>query len=153
MVDVRLFRDLQLEPVKAIDERGQMTAAAGPFAGLPIEEARAKIIAELEAKGSVEKVESIQHMTPLCERSRTPVEFLSMEAWYLKQLEYREALRKVAAEMSFHPGRHRQLVLDWMDSLTIDWPISRRRYYHTEIPLWYCEACGEVLVPTPGPDY
>ena len=93
MVDVRLFRELQLEPVKAIDEQGRMTKAAGPYAGLPVEEARAKVLKGLEAQGLVEKVEAIQHQTPICERSRTPVEFLSSEAWYLEQLDFREALR------------------------------------------------------------
>ncbi len=153
MVDVRLFRDLRLDPVKAIDADGRMTAAAKGYAGLRIEEAREKVLSDLGAEGLVEKVESIQHMTPICERSRTPVEFLSMEAWYLKQLEFRDDVRRLAAEMEFHPPRHRQLLLDWVNSLTIDWPVSRRRYYHTEIPLWYCEACGEVLVPEPGPYY
>jgi valyl-tRNA synthetase len=153
MVDVRLFRELQLEPVKAIDEQGRMTKAAGPFAGLPVEEARAKVLQALQAYGVLEKVEPIQHKTPLCERSRTPVEFLSSEAWYLKQLDHREALRRIAHEMEFHPPRHRQLLLDWIDSLTIDWPVSRRRYYHTEIPLWYCRKCGLALVPEPGKYY
>lgn len=153
IVDVRLFRELQLEPVKAIDDKGRMTQAAGRFAGLPVEEARVAIVASLEELGIVERTESIQHMTPLCERSRTPVEFLSQEAWYLKQLEFRDDLRTLAADMAFHPPRHRQLLLDWMDSLTIDWPVSRHRYYHTEIPLWYCASCGEVLAPEPGPYY
>jgi len=153
MVDVRLFRDLRLEPVKAIDEKGRMTDAAKAYAGLPVEKARDGIITDLGAAGLVEKAESIQHMTPICERSRTPVEFLSMEAWYLKQLEFRDDVRRLAAEMEFHPPRHRQLLLDWVDSLTIDWPISRRRYYHTEIPLWTCASCGEVLAPEPGPYY
>src|SRR5439155_990603 len=62
-------------------------------------------------------------------------------------------LRRLAAEMEFRPTRHRQLVLDWIDSLTIDWPISRLRYYHTEIPLWYCKKCGETLAPPPGKYY
>ena len=153
MVDVRLFRELQLEPVKAIDEKGRMTSAANAYAGLRIEQAREKIVSDLQAQGLVEKVESIQHKTPICERSRTPVEFLSMEAWYLKQLEFREDLLGLAAEMEFHPPRHRQLLLDWIQALSIDWPVSRRRYYHTEIPLWYCASCGEVLAPEPGPYY
>ncbi len=150
LVDVRLFRDLQLDPVKAIDEQGRMTKVAGPFAGLPVEEARAKVLQALQAKGLLEKTEAIQHKTPICERSRTPVEFLSQDAWYLKQLDHREALRRIALEMAFHPPRHRQLLLDWIDSLTIDWPVSRRRYYHTEIPLWYCKKCGLALAPRAG---
>jgi len=153
MVDVRLFRELQLEPVKAIDERGRMTAAAGPYAGLKAEAARERVLADLQSAGLLEKVASIQHQTPLCERSRTPVEFLSSEAWYLKQLEFRDALKRSAEAMEFHPPRHRQLLLDWIDSLTIDWPVSRRRYYHTEIPLWYCKQCGLAMVPKPGKYY
>ncbi len=55
--------------------------------------------------------------------------------------------------MDFRPPRHRQLLHDWIDGLTIDWPISRRRYYHTEIPLWYCNKCGDILAPPPGKYY
>ena len=153
LVDVRLFRELQLDPVKAIDERGRMTAAAGPYAGLRVDPAREAVLKDLESKGALEKVQSILHKTPLCERSRTPVEFLLTEAWYLKQLEFRPALERVVGEMAFHPPRHRQLLLDWIASLTIDWPVSRHRYYHTEIPLWTCGKCKLVLVPKPGPYY
>jgi len=43
-VDLQLFRELRLEPVKAIDERGRMTEAAGRLKGLKVETARAKAI-------------------------------------------------------------------------------------------------------------
>src|SRR5439155_24779074 len=89
----------------------------------------------------------------ICSRSLNPIEFISSDAWYLKQLDFREDLKHLAHEMEFRPARHRQLVLDWMESLTIDWPISRRRFYHTEIPLWYCKKCGETLAPHPGKYY
>jgi valyl-tRNA synthetase len=152
-VDLMLFRDLRLEPVKAIDEKGRMTEAAGPLKGLNVEKARSRVIELLRAEGAVEKAESIEHQTPICSRSLNPIEFLSSDAWYLKQLEFRDDLKRLAHEMEFQPPRHRQLLLDWIDSLSIDWPISRRRYYHTEIPLWYCKACGEVLAPPPGKYY
>ena len=153
MVDLQLFREMRLEPVKAIDERGRLTEAAGPLMGLKIEAARAKAIELLRERGALEKEEPIQHKTPICSRSLNPIEFLSSDAWYLKQLEFRDDLKGLAREMEFRPARHRQLLLDWIDGLTIDWPISRRRYYHTEIPLWYCKACGETLAPTPGRYY
>ena len=152
-VDLVLFRDLRLEPVKAVDERGRMTDEAGPLRGLKVEPARAKVVELLRAEGVLERTEPITHKTPICSRSLNPIEFLSSDAWYLKQIEIRGALKGRVGEMEFHPSRHRQLLLDWIDSLTIDWPISRRRYYHTEIPLWYCKACGETLAPPPGDYY
>ncbi len=152
-VDLMLFRELRLEPVRAIDERGRMTEAAGELKGLKIEAAREKAIELLRAHGALEKVEPLAHKTPICSRCHTPIEFISSDAWYLRQLEFREELKKLAAAMEFRPSRHRQLLLDWMEGLTIDWPISRRRYYHTEIPLWYCKGCGEVLAPPPGKYY
>jgi len=102
MVDVRLFREFQLEPVKAIDERGRMTDAAGRYAGMEVERAREAVLADLKSAGFLEKLEQVEHQTPLCERSRTPVEFLVSEAWYLKQLEFRDRLRTLANEMEFH---------------------------------------------------
>ena len=152
-VDLMLFRELRLEPVKAIDEHGCMTEAAGDLKGLKVEAARDKAIELLKAHNALEKVEPLQHKTPICSRCHTPIEFISSDAWYLKQLEFREELKKLAAAMDFQPPRHRQLLLDWIDSLTIDWPISRRRYYHTEIPLWTCKGCGEILAPPPGKYY
>ncbi len=152
-VDLMLFRELRLEPVKAIDERGRMTDAAGPLKGLKVEAARDRAIEQLKAQGALEKVEPLQHKTPICSRCQTPIEFISSDAWYLKQLEFRDELKRLANAMEFRPRRHRQLLLDWIDALTIDWPISRRRYYHTEIPVWYCKGCGEALAPPPGKYY
>src|SRR5438034_6822888 len=129
MVDIAMFRDLRLEPVKAIDESGRMTEAAGFLKGLKVDAAREKAIDELRVRGALEKVEAIVHKTPTCSRSLNPIEFISSDAWYLKQLEFREDLKRAAHEMEFRPARHRQLLLDWIDSLTIDWPISRRRFY------------------------
>src|SRR2546427_292163 len=153
MVDLQLFRELRLEPVKAIDEHGKMTDAAGPLKGLKVEAARAKAIELLRAGSFLEKVEPIQHQTPICSRTLNPIEFLSSDAWYLKQLEFRDDLRRLAAHMEFPPTPPRQLGLRRVHSLTIDWPISRLRYYHTEIPLWYCKKCGETLAPPPGKYY
>jgi len=99
------------------------------------------------------KVEQIQHRTPLCERSRTPIEIIPMEEYYLKQLEFKPAVRKLARKIKFHPEMHRQILLDWVDVLTTEYPISRRRYYSTEIPVWYCSKCGTPHLPKPGRYY
>jgi valyl-tRNA synthetase len=151
--DIQLFRELVLEPISAIDDRARMTESAGKYAGMKVRQAQAAIIEDLKNAGLLSKQEQISHRTPICERSKTPIEFIPMKEWYLKQLQFLDIIRKTADEMSFHPGRHKQILLDWADGVTIDWPISRRRYYHTEIPLWYCKQCGKAHVPEPGEYY
>ncbi|MCS7136360.1 MAG: valine--tRNA ligase [Aigarchaeota archaeon] len=151
--DVQLFRELGLEEVVAIGEDGMMTEKAGRYAGLKVEDARKKIIEDMEREGFLVKVEDIVHRTPICERSKTPIEIIPMKEYYLKQLYVVKDLDRLARKMKFHPEMHRQLLLDWINSLKIDYPISRRRYYATEIPIWYCKGCGAALVPPPNRYY
>ena len=151
--DVLLFREFKLKEVVTIDMDGKMTMAAGKYAGVPVKDARSQIIQDLQETGVAVKVEQIQHRTPLCERSRTPIEIIPMEEYYLKQLEFKPAIKKIAREIKFHPEMHRQALLDWIDVLTTDYPISRRRYYSTEIPVWYCSKCGTPHLPKPGKYY
>ncbi len=149
--DVRLFRELGLEPKFAIGPDGKMTEEAGEYEGLTVEEAREAILKDLEP--IIVKQETTEHRTPVCWRSKTPIEFVAMPEFYLKQVDFVDEIRKIADKIEFHPPHSKQILLDWLDSISIDWPISRRRYYGTEIPLWYCDECDHVFVPEGGEHY
>ncbi|MDH3656987.1 MAG: valine--tRNA ligase [Nitrosopumilus sp.] len=151
--DVALFRELKLEEIVAIGLDGKMTEAAGEYAGLKPKQARAKIIEDLEQNNFVEKIEEISHRTPVSERSKNPIEIIPMEEYYLKQMDSVEKIKGLGKEITFHPEMHKQILMNWLDSISIDWPISRRRYYGTEIPIWYCKKCSEPHVPEPGKYY
>ena len=151
--DVALFRELGLEEIVAIGLDGRMTEAAGEYAGLKPKQARTKIIEDLETNGFIDKIEDIIHRTPLSERSKIPIEIIPMEEYYLKQKESVEKMKKLGQEITFHPAMHKQILMNWLESINIDWPISRRRYYGTEIPIWYCKKCSEPYVPEPGKYY
>jgi len=151
--DVALFRELDLEEVIAIGQDGRLTEAAGAYAGLKPKQARTKIIEDLESKGFIEKIEEISHRTPVSERSRAPIEIIPMEEFYLKQKGSVEKMRELGSQIKFYPKMHQQILMNWLDSIKIDWPISRRRYYGTEIPIWYCKKCSEPYLPEPGEYY
>jgi valyl-tRNA synthetase len=151
--DVLLFRELGLQEILAAGSDGRLTAQAGPYQGLQMREGRATILKDLAAQGLVEKTEHIKHRTPVCSRSNTPIEIIPMKEYYLKQIDFIPKLRKLAKAMHFHPNTSRQILYDWINSIAIDWPISRRRVYSTEIPVWFCKKCGAALVPPPGEYY
>jgi len=151
--DVALFRELELEEVVAIGQDGRLTEAAGAYAGLKPKQARTKIFEDLESKGFIEKIEEISHRTPVSERSRAPIEIIPMEEYYLKQKGSVEKMRELGAQIKFYPEMHQQILMNWLDSIKIDWPISRRRFYGTEIPIWYCKKCSEPHLPEPGEYY
>ncbi|MFX0113856.1 MAG: valine--tRNA ligase [Candidatus Hodarchaeota archaeon] len=154
LTDVQIFREFQLKPIVALDEQGRMTEASGKFQGMPPAKARRAIIELLLQLDLIAKIESSTHKIPICERSRTPIELISLNEWYIKQKDFANTeIYSLIPKMEFLPSKNAQILIDWAKAVTIDWPISRRRFFHTEIPLWYCKECKEPLVPEPGKYY
>jgi len=151
--DVRLFRELKLKEIVAVNIDGKMTTVAGKYAGLKTAHARKMITDDLEAEAKIVRKDDILHRTPICDRSKTQIEIIPMKEFYLKQVEMKKKLMQMQKKIKFHPEMHRQLLVNWIDSVSIDWPISRRRYYGTEIPIWYCENCKTANVPELGKYY
>jgi valyl-tRNA synthetase len=148
--DVTVFRELGLTPFKAIGLDGCMTKISGPLVGMSVIEARKTAIDRLEADGRILSVEDRQQEVPVSERGKNPVEIILLKEWYIRQTHKQERIAELADEITFIPPRNKQFLLDWMDNISIDWPISRRRWYHTEIPIWYSEDKQKVIVPPVG---
>jgi len=150
VTDIRFFRDNGLKATIAINKDGTMNEHAKQFNGLKAKDAQRAIIDEIKSKDLLVKQTRIKHRTPICERSKDPIEFIGMKEFYLKQLDYRNDMLKIAMQPKFFSEDSRKILIDWINSVSIDWPISRRRYYATEIPLWYCQECKFAYVPEKG---
>ena len=148
--DVAVFRELGLTPFQAINLEGCMTELAGQWSGLPVIDARKAIIEHLEANGQIDKIEEREQEVPVSERGKNPVEIILLKEWYVRQTHIQDRMKELIEDITFHPVRNRQFLLDWMDNISIDWPISRRRWYHTEIPIWYSADEQYVIVPPSG---
>ncbi len=151
--DIRFFRDNNIKPIISIDKDGTMNENTEFLNGLRVKDARNKIIEELEKKGLLTNKRKVMHQIPISERSKAEVEFISMKEFYLKQMDVRDKIMEIAKELKFFSENSRQILIDWINSVNMDWPLSRRRYYGTEIPLWHCKTCDYVYLPKPGKYY
>ena len=148
--DVTVFRELALRPYVAIDLDGKMTSIAGPLEGLSTPEARKASIDMLRDSGSLVSTEERMQEVPVSERGGNPIEIILLKEWYVRQTHILDRLRELSDQSAFIPERNRQYLHDWMEGISIDWPISRRRWYHTEVPIWYSEDGTKVVVPPQG---
>jgi len=148
--DVAVFREFGMEPFQAIDLEGRMTSVAGPLSGMPVAEARTEAIVLLQEAGLIADLTEREQEVPVSERGKNPIEIILLKEWYVRQTHVQDRMREHIDQIAFHPERNKQFLLDWMDNITIDWPISRRRWYHTEIPIWYADGGTKIIVPPKG---
>ncbi|MEI7961444.1 MAG: valine--tRNA ligase [archaeon] len=151
LTDIRFFIEQGLTAKVAINKDGTLNINAGDLAGMKILDARKKVADEMQQKGLLKKITPTEaHRTPVSERSGAAIEFIEMPEYYLKQLAYKDEMRRMTNEVNFFSPKSRQMLFDWIDSVAIDWPITRRRYYATEVPVWYCKKCSEIVLAQKG---
>ena len=129
--------DLAMINIMEVDGRlnDEMPAA---YRGLDRFAARARVLADLEAEGLIEKIEPIRHTVPYSQRSETPVEPLLSDQWYAdaKALAA-EAIRTVEdGRTRFVPQQWESTYFDWMRNIQ-PWCISRQLWWGHQIPAWY----------------
>ncbi len=144
---------LKLPIVNILRPDGRLNEKAGPFQGLSREEARKRVVAELEQRGLLEKTEPYLHNVPLSDRSKSPIEPLLSEQWFVKMKPLAvPAIRAVkTGALVFAPERWTKIYLDWLENVQ-DWCISRQLWWGHRIPVFYDEdgvpvASREDLAP------
>ena len=139
-----------LPVIDILTPEARISDAAPPrFHGLDRFEARARVVAEFDAAGLLEKVEPHRHAVGHCYRCHTVIEPRLSEQWFVKMA----PLAKPALEayrdgrLSFIPARRGDDYAQWMENIR-DWCISRQLWWGHRIPVWYCAdpACGTMMV-------
>jgi valyl-tRNA synthetase len=129
-----------------IDGQGKMAAIAGKYKGMEISDARNAMIEDLKKDGLLSKQESLEQSVGACWRCRTPIEFIQVPQWFLKTLDAKEDVLRIADELNWYPDFMKIRLQNWVNSLNRDWVISRQRYFATPIPIWECNSCGDVIL-------
>jgi len=141
-----------LESIRVLDDKGYVNTLGGKYCGMERYEARAAIVADLDAMGLLEKVEEHAHNVGTCYRCGADVEPIISAQWFVKMEPLTvEAIRVVKdGEIKFVPERFTKNYINWMENLH-DWCISRQLWWGHQIPVWYCADCGHMTCSREDP--
>jgi valyl-tRNA synthetase len=107
---------------------------------------RKDIVARLEEKSLVEKIEPHSHVVPHGDRSNVVIEPYLTEQWYVNAQELaKPAIAAVrSGKTKFVPANWERTYFNWMENIQ-PWCISRQLWWGHQIPAWYGPD-GKVFV-------
>ncbi|MGA2629965.1 MAG: valine--tRNA ligase, partial [Terriglobia bacterium] len=152
--DFAIARRHNLPAIEVIGVDARMTEEAGPYHGQDRYTARDAVVQDLREEGLLEKIEDYALSVGTCQRCRTVVEPLLSTQWFMKMQPLAEpAIRAVEdGRVRILPDNFRKIYLDWMYRIH-DWCISRQLWWGHRLPVWYCDACAEVIVARETPTH
>ena len=80
---------------------------------------------------------NIQHPVRFYEKGDSPIEYISSRQWFVKIIDKKEELLKIGNNINWHPSYMSKRFENWTENLSIDWCISRQRFFGVPIPIWY----------------
>lgn len=143
--DMEWQKAFNLEIKSAFTPDGKMTELAGDYVGLPIKEARKKIIEDLKELGLLTNQKPIKHAVNTHERCSTEVEFMHSKQWFIKYLDLKEDFIKRGNELNWYPSYMKNRYDNWVNGLQWDWCISRQRFSGVPFPVWFNKETGEPI--------
>ncbi|MFH0969075.1 MAG: valine--tRNA ligase [Patescibacteria group bacterium] len=145
--DIEKWKADKLETKLIIDKSGRVNEKGGKYQGMKLSNAREEIIKDLEESGLLKNKMEIIHTLNIHERCKHPIDFFVSPQWFIKILDIKDAFKKRGEELNWYPKFMKVQLDNWIDGLKWDWCVSRDRFYGVPFPIWYCENCGEIILP------
>ena len=130
---------------------GTLNAEAGPYQGQTVMVARKNVVADLEKLGLMEKIEDRQIDLAHSDRSKTPIEPLLTDQWFVKMNELAQSAMDAVTDgrVKIFPERYAKGYLDWLSEKR-DWPIGRQLWWGHRIPVWRISIIADKYLNETG---
>ena len=113
---------------------------------LSVTKARTKIVEQLKESGDLKgDPRPITHAVKFFEKGERPLEIVTSRQWFIRTMEFRDALIARGRELHWHPEYMRHRYENWVNGLTGDWCISRQRFFGVPFPVWYPIAADRTI--------
>ncbi|MGL5329678.1 MAG: valine--tRNA ligase [Peptostreptococcaceae bacterium] len=151
--DYEVGKRHNLEQINVMNEDGTMNSLAGKYEGMDRYECRKQLIADLDEAGYMIGIKDHNHNVGSCYRCRTVIEPRLSDQWFVKMDELAKPAIDILKkqELKFVPDKFDKTYLQWLENIR-DWCISRQLWWGHQIPAYYCQDCGEVIVASSMPE-
>ena len=154
--DYEVGKRHNMKPIWVIDEEGKLKdcpEVPEKYRGMDRYEAREAIVGDLQYQNFLLRIKDHEHNVGKCQRCNTTIEPLLSEQWFVKMEPLaKEAIAAVKdGRIKFIPERWEKNYLGWMENIR-DWCISRQLWWGHQIPAYYHNETGEMVVAEQNPD-
>ncbi|GAB4351070.1 MAG: valine--tRNA ligase [Oricola sp.] len=121
-----------------LEQTEELVDVMNALDGLDRFEARKKIVAMMEERSLVEKIEPHRHQVPHGDRGGVPIEPFLTDQWYVDAATLaKPAIASVReGRTKFVPKSWENTYFNWMENIQ-PWCVSRQLWWGHQIPAWY----------------